>query len=257
MKINVQTLIKIFQQMYAEHWSYKWGSHEQGCVDCSGAFTYAFGLYGIYFPNGSNTIARKYIAGELLPISEAKPGMAAFKCRPWSEKEKDNKWYNTEPGDVYHIGLVDDDPKYVLNAKGEKSGFSRDKIDSWDYVAYLKDVDYEGSEEDHMKTATVVRTANSTGNTVNMRYAPSTSAKLVERVPFGSVVEVLADSGEWCKIRWESYEGWMLSNYLEYDGQADETIPGGMDNEMYLRIEAQLKDICESVEVIRDVIGRG
>ena len=256
--ISVKTLIKNFKRMYAEHWKYEWGSHREGCVDCSGAFTYVFGLYGIYYPNGSNSIAHKYIVGELLPVSEAKPGMAAFKRRAWKDSEKGNKWYGTEPGDIYHIGLVDEDPKYVLNAKSPSSGFSRDKIDSWAYVAYLKDVDYEGDEEP-MKTATVVRTQTSTGNSVNLRYGPSTSSKLVERVPFGSVVEVLNDAGEWCRVRWEDHEGWMMANYLEYDGQNDEgpDAPGGIDNDVYLTIEGHLKAINEAVEAIRDVIGRG
>ena len=40
--ISAKELIKQFQTMYREHWAYIWGKAEKGCVDCSGAFVYAF-----------------------------------------------------------------------------------------------------------------------------------------------------------------------------------------------------------------------
>ena len=88
--------------------------------------------------------------------------MVAFKCRPWREQDASNQWFGTDPGDVYHVGLVDDDPEYVLNAKGTNSGFCRDSIKSWDYVAYLKNVSYN-KEADTMQTATVVLPSGSSG----------------------------------------------------------------------------------------------
>ena len=62
-------LINLFRRMYAEHWEYVWGKAEEGCVDCSGAFTYAGSVLGANFPHGSNAIARKCIRGGMLPIS--------------------------------------------------------------------------------------------------------------------------------------------------------------------------------------------
>ena len=40
--IPVHKLIALFQRMYREHWAYKWGSASQGCVDCAGAFVWAY-----------------------------------------------------------------------------------------------------------------------------------------------------------------------------------------------------------------------
>ena len=75
--VKAQDLISTFQKMYLEHWAYKWGAHKEGLVDCAGAFKYAFSLFGVGFASGSNTIARRYIVGELLPVSQAAPGTAA------------------------------------------------------------------------------------------------------------------------------------------------------------------------------------
>lgn len=251
--VPVQKLIELFQQMYREHWKYSWSGHEKGNVGCAGAFKYAFSLFGISYPNGSNSIARKRIVGDLLPISEAKPGMAAVKVRPWKANQKGNAWYNKPPGDIYHIGLVDDDPAYVLNAKGTDYGFCRDKISAgWDYVFYLKDVDY-GKEGKTGVDMTVVLPSGAKGNTVNLREKMDKNSDVVTRVPVGSVVTLLDDFGAWCFVRYENKTGYMMSNYLEYDGQDGESIT----QEQYDQINNALEIIQEQTELIGKIIGRG
>ena len=115
-------------------------------MDCSGAFVYAFRLLGNRsIAHGSNAIARKYVV-EMLPVSMAKPGMAAFKARVSGDEGYDlperyrqnGVSYTGDLNDYYHIGLVDSDARYVLNAKGTNYGFSRDPLNGkhgWDYVA--------------------------------------------------------------------------------------------------------------------------
>lgn len=101
--------------MYRERWSYEWGAAREGCVDCSGAFVYAYKkLGGPSITHGSNSITRESM-GTLLPMNEAKPGYASIKVREWRSSESGNKWYGTEPGDSYHIGLVGYDGR-ILNA---------------------------------------------------------------------------------------------------------------------------------------------
>lgn len=268
--ISVNDLIAVFQQMYREKWRYEWGKAEKGCVDCSGAFRYAFSLYGISYPNGSNAIARRYTVGELLPISQAEPGMAAFKAKEPGESGYDlpTKYRtggascNGDLRDYYHIGLVDSDPAYVLNAKGTSYGFCRDKLtqkNGWDYVARLKDVDYGGQE---VEIAKVVLPTGATGSTVNMRRVPSRSSDVIARVPVGAEVEVAGDSGQWCQVRYQDKTGYMMSNYLEYTGQTGES--GAITPEQYdqidkalAQIEAYAKAISEQVELIGSITGRG
>lgn len=254
-------LLAQFRRMWGEHWAYVWGAAQEGAVDCSGAFVYAFRLYGLQIAHGSNSIARKHITGNLLPISKAKPGMIAFKCRPWAEDQKSNKWYGSVPGDIYHVGLVDEDPAYVLNAKGKESGFSRDPLKGYSYVAYLKNVNY--SEVEPMPTptsekiATVVLPSGVTGTNVFLRPQPNTK-KWDARVPVGDRVTILEDQGEWCKITWSGKTGYMMSNYLEYDGQGDETASGlAISPDDAERIDQALKAIETAVDIIGGIVGRG
>ena len=266
--VPVNDLIEVFQTMYEEHWKYEWGHHEYGCVDCSGAFVYAFQQFGISYPNGSNNIARNYTVGKLLPISEAEPGMAAFKAKEPGEDGYDlpDKYkiggnaYNGDLKDYYHIGLVDIDPKYVLNAKGTKYGFCRDALtekNGWDYVAELKYVDYEAGGEsggEKMK-ARVVLPAGATGSTVNMRKSASKSADIVCKVPVGAEIDVISDQGQWCEIDYDGRVGYMMSNYIEYDGQDGETETLTPENQE--RIDQALKTIEEQIEIIGSITGRG
>ena len=257
--VPVQELINIFSTMYKEHWDYVAGAAQKGEVDCSGAFTYAFKQFKINCPHGSNAIARRYIVGGLKPISEAQPGMAAFKVRAPGEKgynlpEKyrmGGSDYTGDLNDYYHIGLVDDDPRYVLNAKGTNYGFCRDRIsDGWDYVGYLTGVEYKKGEED-MEYMKVVLPAGAAGSTVNLRKDSNKNSAILYKVPVGSIVGLFSDSGKWCNVVYDGYDGYMMSNYLEYVGQDD------VCSDDTKRIEDALKAIQEQVELIGSIIGRG
>lgn len=264
MTVNAGDLIAVFQQMYREHWRYEWGKAEKGCVDCSGAFVYAFRQFGLSIPHGSNAIARQYISGEMLPISQAEPGMAAFKAREPGESGYDLPEKYKSSGDLrdyYHIGLVDTDPAYVLNAKGTDSGFCRDKISKggWDFVAYLKDVDYQ---EDSMELAKVVLPMGASGSTVNLRRVASRSSDVIAKVPVGSDVSVIADQGQWCQVSWNGKSGYMMSNYLEYVGQSGESdalSPGQVEeiDDALRQLESAVEDIQKAVEQIGSIVGRG
>jgi hypothetical protein len=270
MKIQRKNLIYLFRIMYEEHWLYEPGAARYGCVDCSGAFSYAFQISGSRIAHGSNSIARNYIVGKLLPISKAEPGMAAFKLREWTEDQKNNKWYGQAPGDIYHIGLVDEDPRYVLNAKGTKSGFCRDPIDGknkWHYVAYVKGVDYTtpvdpGKDDDRM-TATVVLPQGATGTTVNIRSKKSTGSSLIGKVKVGTKVTILQDEGDWCKIQSGSMIGYMMSNFLEYDGQPTQSeidsdeVPDKLTPEEKQKILQALEKLDGGIDLLYEVFGRG
>ena len=212
MKIKANELIALFEKMYKEHWSYIWGSAKKGCVDCSGAFVYAYKQFGLKIYHGSNSIARNYV-GELQPISNAKAGWAAFK---WKKNGAPSK-YTDGKGNFYHIGLVDNTGKYVLNAKGTKSGFCKDPIDSWHYVAPLKAVDY--TEIDSNTTTEIEDVAvlcqaivNTQRDPLNLRNVPNGTK--IAKIPKGATVDVLNNNGEWWNVRYNGKIGYASKNYL-------------------------------------------
>lgn len=211
-------ILMLFEQMLSEHWSYILGSAQKGCVDCSGAFVYAYKtLDGMSIYHGSNWMARNEVT-ELLPISQAEPGMIAFKVRKPGAKNYNLPERYKDSGDTndyYHVGLVSRDGKSVLNAAGAKTGFSSSALSKWSYVGYGKHITYEG--ETAMETMTV--TAES-GSTVNRRTRPETSAPILDRIKVGTQVQVLATDGTWSTVQFDGATGYMMSKFLTSDSAA-------------------------------------
>ena len=118
-----------------------------------------------------------------------------------------------------------------------------------------------GGEEEPMpmnETATVVLPAGAGGTTVNMRKKADQNAALVVRVPVGSSVIITEDLGKWCAITYDRYSGYMMSNYLEYDGQGGESdFAVTLTAEEYERVDRALLAIEEAVDTIGSIVGRG
>lgn len=214
--IRSDDLIALFQLMYAEHWSYEWGAARRGCVDCSGAFVYAFRQLGGSIYHGSNTIARKYVgAFQKTPV----PGFAAFK---W--KKTDTAKYPDGRGDFYHIGLVDSDGEYVLNAKGTKAGFCRDKADGWHSFAPLLGVSYngEGEKGESWSVTEYPAAVKVSSGRLNMRSGPGTEHSIVERLPNGTPLVVIAEfdtdgdgKADWAFVDEDGVQGYVSMAYIE------------------------------------------
>ncbi len=222
--IPVNELLTIFQQMNKEHWSYIWGKAEKGCVDCSGAFVYAYSQYGKSIYHGSNRIARKYVK-ELLPVSQAKPGMAAFKGRQPGETgyALPSSYANdADQTDWHHIGLVDEDTNYVLNAQSTQTGFQRSKITKgWDAVGYLIDVDYSAIEsttetknEGSESTMALAYVKATSGDSVNLRKKCDVSSDRVAKVPVGTQVQAEDQGNGWAKVIYNGLTGYMKTEFL-------------------------------------------
>ena len=212
--IPVDGLIDLFKRMYIEHWRYEWEAAETGCVDCSGAFVWAYKQYGKSISHGSNSIARNYCE-ELQPISAAQPGMAAFKYRvpgqqgyALPDKYRDSRDQN----DYYHIGLVDETGEYVLNAQSTEAGFTRTNLSKWGKVARLKAVAYAAEGDDTMEPMIV--TAES-GSTVRVRKSPTTSSAEVAALKVGTVVQAGEEEKGWRKIVYDDGKtGYMMAKFL-------------------------------------------
>ena len=70
-------------------------------------------------------------------------------------------------------------------------------------------------------------TARVTGNALRFRAAPSLDAEVLRLADKGTVVEILEDLGEWCRVRWDGETGYMSSRYLEQltVAETEQTVP--------------------------------
>lgn len=227
--IQANALIALFKRMLDEHWAYEWGAAREGCVDCSGAFVWAYRQLGATIEHGSNSIAHLRV-GEYVPVAKAKPGYAVFKLRAWRDDSDNggNRWFGQQPGDVYHIGLMDDNGK-VLNAQSTKTGFVASDETGWAFAAPLKDVIYKEGDGKVFGNATV----RVTSGYLNIRDGASTRSNVIAKAANSARVNIIREAGGtgWVYGALASGEtGYMSREYLVEDAPgAGDAGDGGED----------------------------
>lgn len=220
-RIKSSDLVDLFERMAREHWAYAWGAAREGCVDCSGAFVYAYkALGGPAIAHGSNTIARKH-CGQMVPACEAKPGYAVFR---WREDGEPERYENDGLDDYYHIGLMGRNGT-VLNAKSTAAGFVESPLTGWAYAAPLLAVDY-GDEVDDVTQETVLYSALvcTKDDPLTLRDFPG-GAK-IGKLPKGCTVDVLEERDGWMQVRYGNLLGWASGNYLSKTSFKEEEVAG-------------------------------
>ena len=235
-KIPVNELISCFERMRDEHWDYCLNSAREGCVDCSGAFVWAYKQFDKTILHGSNSIARLSV-GDLLSISYARPGMVAVKVKDWTDDDDTNRWYDSEPGNVYHIGLViqNGSEMNVIEAKGAKWGVVQTNLDNkWKFVAYLDEVDYTQKMEEIIMEYKYTGSIHLTSGYVHLRSQPNITSKSIAKLYHGEPVEI-GDSSQpnWYAVKDEAgNEGYVYSKYvvieneIQSDDQMDSSFSG-------------------------------
>ncbi len=200
------------------------GTNDKNGIDCSGMFVKMYRDQGAKIYHGSNTIFREYCSetGKITSTKDLQVGMAVFKCKPWTEADKGNKWYGTEPGNLSHIGFVTSVNPLEITHCTSPVAKTDSTIGKWAYWGKLKDVDYGGSPspepgpdpEPTPVTKTMYVYAEN-GKPVNMRRKASKQAALVERVPVGASVIWQKDNGNgWAYVKYHGFVGWMMDCYL-------------------------------------------
>lgn len=243
--IKASALISLFQRMLDEHWAYEWGAAREGCVDCSGAFVWAYKQLGATIEHGSNSIAHLRV-GEYVPVSEAKPGYVVFKMRAWRESDRGNQWFDQQPGDVYHIGLMGRNGK-VLNAQSTKTGFVASDASGWAFAAPLKDVIYKGDGKMYGNA-----TVSITSGYLNIREGASTRSKVIAKAENGARVNIIREAGDtgWVFGTLASGEaGYMSSKYLvedapESDNHVETGDPGEQTTTTLRRSDGVIIRLC-------------
>jgi cell wall-associated NlpC family hydrolase len=72
-----------------------------------------------------------------------------------------------------------------------------------------------------------IGTGTITGDSVNVRSNPDTSAKVIIQLAKGAKVNILANEGDWCKVTYSDSTGWIFSQFLTI---RDEAIAAGTIN---------------------------
>ena len=240
----------------------QWVGHR--VADCSGAFVYSYRQRGLSIYHGSNRIAREYVV-QLLPPSYAQPGMAAFKVYNPGDKyyalpgeyKPGGRHYNGDLNDYYHIGLVDDNPAYVINAQSTRTGVARSKLSNgWDCVAWLKAVQYDEGSRETMQRQVI-------GGKLNLREKPDTNSNRIAQIPDGAIVTVDEYGDKWCRVEYNGQQGYAVTQFLApVPDEAPEEPPAPASDELMewlgkaIDANAALTEALEHMQILlTDAVG--
>ena len=151
----------------------------------------------------------------------------------WAQDGKEPEKYKKDGiGNASHIGIV-------TMPRGEgaiNSSYTRgcvceskfagktipnggwNRIGLWDQVAYGIEPKPDPEPQPVTENAEVYA---SNGKPVNMRKFAGKTAALIDKVPCGETVEVLEYGDTWCKIRWRGKTGYMMTEFLRFEGQEE------------------------------------
>lgn len=223
--ISVPQIVSAFQSMLG--WPYATpGYNDQRGVDCSGAFVYAYGLYGQSIYHGSNRMIRRFCRDveRVSDASRLRVGMAIFKSRADLSRLKDEykpggRYYDPAlPLDYYHVGLVTSiSPLRIINAT-QPEVLTSTNLRGWTEAGYLNAVDYAIGETVPPPPAAppegVAYVVAEQGSTVNLRQSPQTGATILARVPLGRRVAADPPQNGWRRVRYGATEGYMMEEFL-------------------------------------------
>lgn len=203
------------------------GTNDKNGIDCSGMFVKMYRDQGAKIYHGSNTIFREYCSetGEIHSEKDLQVGMAVFKCKPWTDADKGNRWYGTAPGNLSHIGFVTGVNPLEITHCTSPVAKTDNKIGKWAYWGKLKDVDYrtdpgpspspDPGPSPEPEPSRIMYTYAENGKPINLRTKASTKAALVDKVPVGQAVTWLKEDGAgWAYVQWKKKKGWMLECFL-------------------------------------------
>lgn len=156
----------------------------------------------------SRELTKKYrdLVSYQTGIAGAKAGMIAFKA-------------NGE--DFHHAGIVTD-AGTVIHSSSTQGG--RGVVETplttregWTHLATHRYIEITEEEETVMYTARV--NLNSEKSSLNLRNGPSTKDRRIGSIPHWTVVDVLAEAGDWLYVRYNGLSGYAAAEFLERIGE--------------------------------------
>lgn len=159
-------------------------------------------------------------------------------AREWLISKPDP--YDHGPGNGHGVGMSQWGAKEMA-----KQGFNYKQILAFYYPGTVIRDNYgdQLQEPEVIKVAYQAKVTAVSGNSVNMRQTPSSTAKVLTQVAIGQIVDVISAADDWSKITWNGKAGYMMSKYLQKIDSSDQ------NKIWYVRIEcdseAQAKAIAK------------
>ena len=163
---------------------------------------------------------------------------------------EEKRGYHDGKGNASHIGLKTGRGDGAIHSSASRGCVATSKfadktirnggwncVGLWNRLSYGKTVDWllehmgigGKPEEEKQEEATAMQAIAKSENGKDINLRKTKGGDLLDRVPSGSQVEILASGDEWSKVKWKNKTGWMMTEFLETDdsGLPDEDFDTG------------------------------
>lgn len=145
--------------------------------------------------------------------------------------------------DYHHVGLVTD-VGTVLHSSSTQGG--RGVVETqlttkegWTHIATHRYITTKNTEEELPMYKAEVNLL-SEKSSLNLRNGPTTTDRVIGKIPFGAVVDVLAERDSWLYVRYNGMSGYAAAEYLvrvgEDEPNVDEPADAGKDIPVFTTI---------------------
>ena len=163
---------------------------------------------------------------------------------------EEKRGYHDGKGNASHIGLKTGRGDGAIHSSASRGCVATSKfadktirnggwncVGLWNRLSYGKTVDWllehmgigGKPEEEKQEEATAMQAIAKSENGKDINLRKTKGGDLLDKVPSGSQVEILASGDEWSKVKWKNKTGWMMTEFLvmEDSGLPDEDFDTG------------------------------
>ncbi len=233
MTIQRNTFLGEVRRIAALPLTYRWGGRGvDGTCDCIGLIMGAMYAAGhAKYPMHSTNYFARYEMDSLEKFEGvAKLGEIVYKARDDVDglNERYNpggRYYTGDMLNYYHVGIVTRVEPLEITHCTENGGINGISIDiptyerslkGWTHHGRLKDVAYEGGEDDAQVDAYKAIVKSKNGQPVKLRSTPDKEKPYIAEVAVGTVLDVTEQAQGWSQVILPNgMRGYMMSEFLE------------------------------------------
>lgn len=225
-KVPVNQYVANVNSVYQHKPKYVLGQDTFTECDCIGMVKRALKMAGnpANGLSGTNYAARYTIVSlkKIQSVSQLKVGDVVLKGRPYDPNDKyplpkkylpGGSLYNGNTTNYVHIGTVTKINPLEITHMTSPTAKKDSKLGKWNYVGTLPQVSYS----DESEVVVVVEYAKVIGGSLNLRAEKNANSQRLAQIPNGTKVAVTEHGDEWCKVVYNSYTGYAMTKYLNFE----------------------------------------
>ena len=152
-------------------------------------------------------------------------------------------------GNASHIGIFTGTGEGAIHSSASRGCVAESKFagktirnGGWNQVGLWDMIDYGTEKEEAEPVTETVVVLSANGGPVNYRQGPGKDTALVDRIPSGTPVDLLEDTGVWSRVRYRGSSGYVMNEFIVHTGES-----GAADGDLIQVSRTELQEIYDKL----------